>query len=101
MSVVNALLGNILVNKFPGRQIFGKQSVARLRNNRGSCVFRVSGGVTTVDTDHVICVPFLGYISKAVTSYCAGKSQQHIQKTDPSSRQRGRPTRNKTVTVKK
>jgi hypothetical protein len=32
---------------------------------------------------------------------CAGRSQQHIQKTDPSSRQRGRPTRNKTVTVKK
>jgi hypothetical protein len=24
---------------------------------------------------------------------CAGKGQQHIQKTDPSSRQRGRPTR--------
>jgi hypothetical protein len=23
---------------------------------------------------------------------CAGKGQQHIQKTDPSSRQRGRPT---------
>jgi hypothetical protein len=31
---------------------------------------------------------------------CAGKGQQHIQKTDPSSRQRGRPTKNKTVTVK-
>jgi hypothetical protein len=30
----------------------------------------------------------------------AGKSQQHIQKTDPSSRQRGRPTKNKIVTVK-
>jgi hypothetical protein len=24
---------------------------------------------------------------------CAGKDQQHIQKTDPSSRQRGRPTK--------
>jgi hypothetical protein len=24
---------------------------------------------------------------------CAGKGQQHIQKTDPTSRQRGRPTR--------
>jgi hypothetical protein len=24
---------------------------------------------------------------------CAGKGQQHIQKTDPSSRQRGRPTK--------
>jgi hypothetical protein len=32
---------------------------------------------------------------------CAGKGQQHIQKTDPSSRQRGRPTKNKTVTVKR
>jgi hypothetical protein len=31
---------------------------------------------------------------------CAGKGQHHIQKTDPSSRQRGRPTKNKTVTVK-
>jgi hypothetical protein len=25
--------------------------------------------------------------------HCAGKGQQHIQKTDPTSRQRGRPTR--------
>jgi hypothetical protein len=24
---------------------------------------------------------------------CAGEDQQHIQKTDPSSRQRGRPTK--------
>jgi hypothetical protein len=24
---------------------------------------------------------------------CAGKGQQHIKKTDPSSRQRGRPTK--------
>jgi hypothetical protein len=31
---------------------------------------------------------------------CTGKGQQQIQKTDPSSRQRGRPTKNKTVTVK-
>jgi hypothetical protein len=31
---------------------------------------------------------------------CSGTGQQHIQKTDPSSRQRGRPTKNKTVTVK-
>jgi hypothetical protein len=27
---------------------------------------------------------------------CAGKGQQHIQKTDPSSRQRGRPTESRT-----
>jgi hypothetical protein len=26
---------------------------------------------------------------------CVGKIQQHIQKTDPSSRQRGRPTKTK------
>jgi hypothetical protein len=32
--------------------------------------------------------------------YCPGKSQQHIQKTAPPSHQRGRPTENKTVTVK-
>jgi hypothetical protein len=31
---------------------------------------------------------------------CAGKGQQHVQMTDPCSRQRGRPTKNKTVTVK-
>jgi hypothetical protein len=29
------------------------------------------------------------------------KVQQHMQETDPSSRQRGRPTRKKTVNVKK
>jgi hypothetical protein len=28
------LLGNALINKFPRRQILGKQSVARSRNNR-------------------------------------------------------------------
>jgi hypothetical protein len=31
---------------------------------------------------------------------CTGKGQQHIQKADPPSHQRGRPTNNKTVTVK-
>jgi hypothetical protein len=31
---VHPLLGNVLVNKFPRRQILGKQSVARLRNNK-------------------------------------------------------------------
>jgi hypothetical protein len=31
---------------------------------------------------------------------CSGKGQQHVQVTDPSSCQRGRPTRNKTVIVK-
>jgi hypothetical protein len=31
---VHPLLGNVLVNEFPRRQILGKQSVARLRNNR-------------------------------------------------------------------
>jgi hypothetical protein len=31
----------------------------------------------------------------------AGEGQQHIQKTDPSSRQKGRPHQNKAVTVKK
>jgi hypothetical protein len=30
---VHSLLGNGFVNKFPQRQILGKQSVARLRNN--------------------------------------------------------------------
>jgi hypothetical protein len=33
------LLSNGLVNEFPRRQTLGKQSVARLRKNRGGCVF--------------------------------------------------------------
>jgi hypothetical protein len=38
---VHPLLGNVLVKKFPRKQIFGKQSVARLRNNRWGYVFYV------------------------------------------------------------
>jgi hypothetical protein len=70
---VHTLLGNVLVNKFPRRQFLGKVSVARLRNKRGTCVFRVRGDVTLVDSDHVTCVscdacPFLGYISDRIRS---------------------------------
>jgi hypothetical protein len=53
---VHQLLGNVLVNKFPRRRILGKQPVARLTNNRGSCVFRVRGDVTTVESNHATCV---------------------------------------------
>jgi hypothetical protein len=52
---VHPLLGKGLINKLPQRQILGKESVARPRNNLGSCVFRVRGDVTTVDSDHVTC----------------------------------------------
>jgi hypothetical protein len=38
---VHPLQGNVLVNKFPRRQILGKQSVARLRNKKLACVFYV------------------------------------------------------------
>jgi hypothetical protein len=38
---MHPLLGNELVNEFPRRRILGKQSVARLRNNRGGCIFSV------------------------------------------------------------
>jgi hypothetical protein len=38
---VHTLLGNVLVNKFPRRQILCKQSDVRLRNNRGGCIFYV------------------------------------------------------------
>jgi hypothetical protein len=38
---VQPLLGNVLENKFPRRQILGKQAVTRLRNNRWGCVFYV------------------------------------------------------------
>jgi hypothetical protein len=38
---VHQLLGNVLVNKFPRRQILCKQSAARLRNNKRDCVFYV------------------------------------------------------------
>jgi hypothetical protein len=31
---VHPLLGNVLVNKFPRREIPGKHSIARLHNNR-------------------------------------------------------------------
>jgi hypothetical protein len=51
--LVHPLLGNVMVIKFPQRQILGKQSVARLCNNKGSCVFRVRGDVKRVDSDHV------------------------------------------------
>jgi hypothetical protein len=33
------LLGNVLVNKSPQRQILGKQSFARLCNNSWGCFF--------------------------------------------------------------
>jgi hypothetical protein len=38
---VHPLLGNVLVNDFPQRQILDKQSVARLRSSRGGRVFYV------------------------------------------------------------
>jgi hypothetical protein len=38
---VHSLLGNVLINKFPRREILGKQSVAMLRNNKEGCVFYV------------------------------------------------------------
>jgi hypothetical protein len=38
---VHPLLGNVLVNELPRRQILDKQSVARLCRNRGGCVLRV------------------------------------------------------------
>jgi hypothetical protein len=53
MLYAQPLLDNLLVNNFPRRQTLGKQSVARLSNNRGNCVFHVRGYVTTVDSDHV------------------------------------------------
>jgi hypothetical protein len=73
---VHQLLGNELVNKFPRRQILSEQSVARSRNNRGSCVavsamtslqwivitwhvFSVDptdAPISWLDSDHMICV---------------------------------------------
>jgi hypothetical protein len=38
---VRSLLGNVLVNKFPRKQILGNQSVASLRNNGWGCVFYI------------------------------------------------------------
>jgi hypothetical protein len=49
MLYVRPLLGNVLVNKFPRRQILGKQSVAKLRNNRGGCVFFVVRATPSAD----------------------------------------------------
>jgi hypothetical protein len=61
------------VNKFPRKQILGKQSVARLRNNEGSSVLRVRGDVTTVNSGHVTFVscdacPFLGLCKCTIRS---------------------------------
>jgi hypothetical protein len=53
---VHPLLGNELVKEFPRRQILRKQSVARLRNNRGGCVFYSSA---PRNSRTVICNPFL------------------------------------------
>jgi hypothetical protein len=39
--VYSSLLGNGLVKEFPRTEILGKESIARLRNNRGGCVFYV------------------------------------------------------------
>jgi hypothetical protein len=50
---VHPLLGNVFLNKFPGRQSLAKQSVPRPRNSRGSRVSRVRREVTTVDSDHM------------------------------------------------
>jgi hypothetical protein len=36
---VQPLLANVLVRKFPRRQVICKQSIVRLRNNKGSFVF--------------------------------------------------------------
>jgi hypothetical protein len=61
---VHILLGNVLVKKFPQRQILGKKSVARAGNNRESCVFFVRGDVTTMQSDHVTC-DFCGFYRRA------------------------------------
>jgi hypothetical protein len=39
---VHPLLGNVLVNEFPRRQNLGRESVARLRNNRGAVSYMSS-----------------------------------------------------------
>jgi hypothetical protein len=65
---VHPLLGNVLVNKLPRRQILGKESDAGLRNNRGGCFLPCPRWrQAAVDGGHVTCVscdacPFLGYM---------------------------------------
>jgi hypothetical protein len=54
---VHPLLGNVLVNKFPRRQILVKESVARLRNNR-EAMFSVSSESSNSRTT-VLRNPFL------------------------------------------
>jgi hypothetical protein len=128
----HTLLGKVLVNEFPRRQIFDKQSVAMLRNKRGGCVFYVVrakqqyNGVMQSVSKQQNCKRFHNnrcflwcpcrWLIREVNSDafdfdfvnsdmvastkglgsekgCGGKSQQHIQKTDPSSSQRRRPTK--------
>jgi hypothetical protein len=55
---VHPLLGNGLVNKFPRKQILGKQSVARLRNNSDNrrsvfIVVRAMPSVTQQNCKHI------------------------------------------------
>jgi hypothetical protein len=49
LSLVNVLPGNGLVNKFPRRQILGKQSFVRLRKNRGMSVNILTVQHATID----------------------------------------------------
>jgi hypothetical protein len=48
---VHPLLGDVLINEFPRRQLLGKQSVARLRNNKGGCIFYVVAPCPALVTD--------------------------------------------------
>jgi hypothetical protein len=47
---VNALSGNWLINKFPRKEILGKQCVAKLRNNRVMSVNIITSGNELTNT---------------------------------------------------
>jgi hypothetical protein len=71
------------------RLFVGNCMVTRLYNNKGSGVFCATWSVPQLyKRDSLKSPKRLG-----PEKDCAGKIQQHVQKTDPSSRHRGRPTK--------
>jgi hypothetical protein len=67
-----------------------------LKENWNPC----GGGVEYLHRDPASSRRRRNSLKSEIIKDSSGEDQQDIQKTDPSSRQRRRPTKNKTVTVK-
>jgi hypothetical protein len=75
------------------RKIIGSYTRVEARSNTSTVTLRVVGG----DEKGSLKSETVKYGRESQGTRqekdCAGKGQQHIQKADPTSRQRGRPTR--------